>query len=147
MEYNFLKIADEGNICILTISAPKTLNALNSAILKEMDDFLTHFDCNKYRCLIITGDGEKSFVAGADISEMANLNMLQGQTFGSRVLGPERPMVARVQNLYIRQVVMKIETQASMTKVKALLRQLYEQMLELDSRMKSVRLYYDVDPV
>ncbi len=84
MEYNFLKIADEGNICILTISAPKTLNALNSAILKEMDDFLTHFDCDKYRCLIITGDGEKSFVAGADISEMANLNMLQGQTFGSR---------------------------------------------------------------
>ena len=69
------------------------------------------------------------------------------QTFGTRVLGPERPMVARVQTLYIRQVVMKVETQASMSKVKALLRQLYEQMLELDGRMKSVRLYYDVDPV
>ena len=69
------------------------------------------------------------------------------QTFGSRVLGPERPMVARVQNLYIRQVVMKVETQASMSKVKAILRQLYEQMLELDGRMKSVRLYYDVDPM
>ncbi len=84
MEYTFLKIATEGNISILTISAPKSLNALNSAILKEMDDYLSHFDCNKYRCLIITGDGEKSFVAGADISEMANLDMLQGQTFGSR---------------------------------------------------------------
>ena len=69
------------------------------------------------------------------------------QSFGSRVLGPERPMVSRVQNLYIRQIVMKIETQASMTKVKAVLRQLYEQMLELDGRMKSVRLYYDVDPM
>ena len=56
-------------------------------------------------------------------------------------------MVARVQNLFIRQVVMKVETQASMTKVKAILRQLYEQMLELDGRMKSVRLYYDVDPM
>lgn len=69
------------------------------------------------------------------------------QTFGSRVLGPERPLVARIQNLYIRQVVMKIEHQASMNKVKAILRQLYEQMLEQDGRMKSVRLYYDVDPM
>ena len=84
MEYNHLKIAENGNVCTLTISAPKTLNALNSIILNEMDDFLTHFDCNKYRCLIITGEGEKSFVAGADISEMANLKMLQGQAFGSR---------------------------------------------------------------
>ena len=84
MDYNFLKIATEDNIAILTISAPKTLNALNTAILNEMDDYLTHFDCNRYRCLIITGDGEKSFVAGADISEMATLNVPQGQTFGSR---------------------------------------------------------------
>lgn len=84
MEYNFLKIAENGTICTLTISAPKSLNALNSTILKEMDDFLTKFDCNKYRCLIITGDGEKSFVAGADISEMATLSMLEGQAFGSR---------------------------------------------------------------
>ena len=67
----------------MTISAPKSLNALNSTILKEMDDFISHFDCNKFRCLIVTGDGEKSFVAGADISEMATLNVPQGQTFGS----------------------------------------------------------------
>lgn len=84
MEYNYLKIAENGTICTLTISAPKSLNALNSAILKEMDDFLTKFDCVKYRCLIITGDGEKSFVAGADISEMATLKMLEGQAFGAR---------------------------------------------------------------
>ena len=84
MDFNFLKIAENGNICTLTISAPKSLNALNTAILKEMDDFLTNFDCNRYLCLIITGDGEKSFVAGADISEMATLNVPQGQTFGSR---------------------------------------------------------------
>lgn len=84
MEYNFLKIAENGYICTLTISAPKSLNALNSTILNEIGDFCDHFDCNKYRCLIITGDGEKSFVAGADISEMANLNILQAQTFGSK---------------------------------------------------------------
>ena len=82
--YEHLKIEERGAIAIMTISAPKSLNALNTTILKEMDDYLTHFDCNKFRCLIVTGDGEKSFVAGADISEMATLNVPQGQTFGSR---------------------------------------------------------------
>ena len=82
--YEHLKIEERGAIAIMTISAPKSLNALNSKILGEMDDYLTNFDCNKYRCLIVTGDGEKSFVAGADISEMATLNVPQGQTFGSR---------------------------------------------------------------
>ncbi len=69
------------------------------------------------------------------------------QTFGARVLGPERPLVARVQTLYIRQLMVKMELQASMPKVRAALRQIYVNMLELDSRMKSVRLYYDVDPM
>jgi len=67
--------------------------------------------------------------------------------FGTRVLGPEPPLVARVQNLYIRQLVLKIENTASMTRVKQILRQQYESMLAADSRMKSARLYYDVDPV
>ena len=84
MEYQFLKVSEQGTTAILTISAPKNLNALNSAILGEMEHFIDHFDCNNYRCLVITGDGEKSFVAGADISEMANLNNLQGQTFGAK---------------------------------------------------------------
>ena len=84
MEYNFLKIAEAGTVCTLTISAPKTLNALNSSILAELENFCDNFDCNRMRCLIITGDGEKSFVAGADISEMANLKMLQANTFGAR---------------------------------------------------------------
>ena len=82
--YNYIKIEEHEAVMVLTISAPKSLNALNSAILDEMNHFLDHFDCNKYRCLIVTGDGEKSFVAGADISEMANLNVPQGQTFGTR---------------------------------------------------------------
>ena len=82
--YEHLKIEERGTVAIMTISAPKSLNALNTTILQEMDDYLTHFDCNRLRCLIVTGDGEKSFVAGADISEMATLNVPQGQTFGSR---------------------------------------------------------------
>ena len=82
--YQYLKIEENDKVCLMTISAPKSLNALNSAILAEMGDFLDHFDSGRYRCLIITGDGEKSFVAGADISEMATLGILQGQTFGAK---------------------------------------------------------------
>lgn len=81
MEYNFLKINTEKEICTLTISAPKSLNALNSTILKELGDFVDHID-SQIKVLIITGDGEKSFVAGADISEMQNLNASEGENFG-----------------------------------------------------------------
>ena len=72
-------------------------------------------------------------------------NMLR-QVFGGRVLGPEAPMVPRVQNMYIRQIVLKMELSVSMTKVKKILRDLYEQLLAADSRMRSTRLYFDVDP-
>lgn len=82
MEYQYLKNeVKEDGICILTISAPKSLNALNSTVLKEIDDFVSNLDTKKNRILIITGDGEKSFVAGADISEMAHLYEKQGYEF------------------------------------------------------------------
>ena len=82
MEYNFLKIEQpQGGVTVMKISAPKPLNALNSTILKEIGDFIANLD-KATRVLIITGDGEKSFVAGADISEMAHLNEQQGQEFG-----------------------------------------------------------------
>ena len=80
----FLKTEMRGTVCICTISAPKTLNALNSAILNELNDFVDQLDTQKVRCLILTGDGEKSFVAGADISEMANLDEAEGFAFGKR---------------------------------------------------------------
>ena len=80
--YEHLKIEERGPVAIMTISAPKSLNALNSTILGEIGEYLDEFDTHKFRCLIITGDGEKSFVAGADISEMAPLGPQQGETFG-----------------------------------------------------------------
>lgn len=84
----------------------------------------------------------------AVVGEMAvrYSNMLR-QVFSTRVLGPEAPSVPRVQNMYIRQIVLKMEIQASMPKVKKILRNIYEQMIEADTRMKAVRLHYDVDPV
>ena len=83
MEYNFLKTATQGSIAILTISAPKSLNALNSTILGEIDHYVDNIPSDIH-CLIITGDGPKSFVAGADISEMANLNAAEGEAFGKK---------------------------------------------------------------
>ena len=84
----------------------------------------------------------------ATVGEIAvRYSSLLRQVFGTRVLGPMAPLVARVQNLYIRQITLKMETAASMTKVKGILRDLYERMLAADARMKAVRLYYDVDPV
>ncbi len=81
MDYQFLKVEHNDGITVMKISAPKSLNALNSTILKEMDDFIGHLD-KATRVLIVTGDGEKSFVAGADISEMAHLDEAQGHDFG-----------------------------------------------------------------
>lgn len=77
----FIKTNTENGICTLTISAPKSLNALNSTILRELSESIDSLD-KSVKVLIITGDGEKSFVAGADISEMQNLDAEQGENFG-----------------------------------------------------------------
>lgn len=66
--------------------------------------------------------------------------------FGTRILGPEPPLVGRVQQLFIRQIVLKMETEASMKKVKGYLRQVYEEAIKSDARMKSCTIYFDVDP-
>lgn len=68
-------------IAILTISSPATLNALNSTILSELNAFVDDLDTAKTRVLVITGEG-KSFVAGADISQMSNLTQEEGLEFG-----------------------------------------------------------------
>lgn len=84
MDYRFLKVSSEREgVVTLTISSPATLNALNSTILAEMDDFLDTLDPSRVRVLVITGEG-KAFVAGADISEMAHLSEPEGLAFGQR---------------------------------------------------------------
>jgi len=84
MDYRFLKVSSEREgVVTLTISSPATLNALNSTILAEMNDFLDTLDPSRVRVLVITGEG-KAFVAGADISEMAHLSEPEGLAFGQR---------------------------------------------------------------
>ena len=74
----------EGAVAVLTINRPKALNALNSAVLDELNEAIDAVDLNEVRALIITGAGEKSFVAGADIGEMSSLTKEQGEAFGKK---------------------------------------------------------------
>lgn len=66
--------------------------------------------------------------------------------FGNRVLGPDKPPVARVQTLFIRKIIVKIETNAPMARVRELLLQVQKDMITED-RFKSLIVYYDVDPM
>ena len=84
LETEFVKYEEEGMIAILTINRPKALNALNSQVLEELDKTLDAIDINRIRALIITGAGEKSFVAGADIGEMSSLTKKEGEAFGKK---------------------------------------------------------------
>lgn len=66
--------------------------------------------------------------------------------FGERVLGPQRPFISRIATYYLQQIMLKIENGASLVKVKAILRSIYESLAR-DTRIKSSVIYYDVDPV
>ena len=74
----------EGAVGILRIDRPKALNALNSEVLEDLNAALDQVDLDTIRCLILTGAGEKSFVAGADIAEMSNLSVEEATAFGKK---------------------------------------------------------------
>lgn len=80
----FVTYEAEGQIGLITICRPKALNALNSAVLGELDEVLDNVDLQTIRALILTGAGEKSFVAGADIAEMSSLTKAEGEAFGKK---------------------------------------------------------------
>ena len=80
----FVTYEQDGYVGIITINRPKALNALNSAVLEELDATFKAVDLDTTRCLILTGAGEKSFVAGADIGEMSTLTKAEGEAFGKK---------------------------------------------------------------
>ncbi len=80
----FIQYEVEDKIAIITISREKALNALNSQVLDELDQTLDNIDLDAIRCVILTGAGEKSFVAGADIGEMSTLTKAEGEAFGKK---------------------------------------------------------------
>ena len=80
----FVLYEQKGSYAILTINREKALNALNSTVLEELDKTIDGIDLQTVRCLIVTGAGQKSFVAGADIGEMSNLTKAEGEAFGKK---------------------------------------------------------------
>ncbi|MDZ4823891.1 MAG: enoyl-CoA hydratase-related protein [Flavobacteriales bacterium] len=75
MPYDNIVPEQEGHILVLTIHRPEQLNALNRDTIEELNKALALADSNKeIRCIIITGAGDKAFVAGADIKEFSNFN-------------------------------------------------------------------------
>ncbi len=78
----FVKLEVKDHVGILTIDRPQALNALNTEVIGQLSKVLDELDLDKLRCLIVTGGGNKSFVAGADIGEMNNLSKKQAEVFG-----------------------------------------------------------------
>ena len=82
MDYILYEV--NGAVGTITINREKALNALNSQVLDELNATLDAVDLDTVRCLILTGAGEKSFVAGADIGEMSTLSKAEGEAFGKK---------------------------------------------------------------
>lgn len=80
MNYQYLNISGKDLIKIIKINKPQSLNALNKDIISELSDAFSALDSDKNcRAIILTGEGEKSFVAGADIKEFPTMDSTKAQ--------------------------------------------------------------------
>lgn len=104
MTYENLLLEKENAIAILSINRPQALNALNKDTLLEMKAAINNISNDpEIDVLVITGAGEKSFVAGADIAFMQNFTAIEGREFGALGQGVfrlieamEKPVIAAV---------------------------------------------------
>ncbi|HWJ04027.1 MAG TPA: enoyl-CoA hydratase-related protein [Verrucomicrobiae bacterium] len=84
MEFNTLIVEREGAIATVTINRPKALNALNSEVLMELSEVFSAFATDpEVGVVILTGAGEKAFVAGADITQMKDLSAMEARQFAA----------------------------------------------------------------
>ena len=74
----------KGAVGIVTINRPKALNAFNSEVLDDLNNVFDSIDQETVRAVVLTGAGDKSFVAGADIGEMSTLTKAEGEAFGKK---------------------------------------------------------------
>ena len=80
----FVTYEQDGFVGVITINRPQALNALNSQVLNDLEEVFNSVDLDTTRALVLTGAGEKSFVAGADIGEMSTLTKSEGEAFGKK---------------------------------------------------------------
>ena len=78
----FVKTEVQGAVEIITIDRPKALNALNPEVLADLKAAFEAVDQDTIRCIVLTGEGDKSFVAGADIGSMSTMTKAEGEAFG-----------------------------------------------------------------
>jgi enoyl-CoA hydratase len=90
MTYENLLVERDGAVAIVTVNRPKVLNALNSVTMRELHDAMTALGADAgVGAIVLTGAGDKAFVAGADINELAVLSPVEGKEHaaaGQRVL-------------------------------------------------------------
>ena len=79
---SFVNCDVQGAVAVLTIDRPKALNALNPEVLADLKAAFEGIDQNTVRCVVLTGAGDKSFVAGADIGSMSTMTKAEGEAFG-----------------------------------------------------------------
>ncbi len=79
---SFVNVEQQGAVAVLTIDRPKALNALNPDVLADLKAAFEGIDQNTVRCVVLTGAGDKSFVAGADIGSMSTMTKAEGEAFG-----------------------------------------------------------------
>jgi enoyl-CoA hydratase len=85
MSFETLLVERDGAVAVVTINRPKVLNALNTQTIDEIDRVMRDLQQDEaIRAVVLTGAGEKSFVAGADINELAVLSPAEGQRHGRR---------------------------------------------------------------
>ncbi len=104
MEYKNIKLGKDGSVAIVTIDRPQMLNALNDETIAELDHCFTAIaDDESILCVILTGGGEKSFVAGADINELAVCDVVsgrakcdRGQKLLSKIENLRQPVIAAI---------------------------------------------------
>jgi enoyl-CoA hydratase len=82
MSYQTIIFEKQGSVAIIKFNRPKALNAINPDVLAEMSDALDKMESDgSAKVLVLTGEGEKAFIAGADISHMVNLSPLEAREF------------------------------------------------------------------
>ncbi|RVV97945.1 enoyl-CoA hydratase [Mesobaculum littorinae] len=93
MAYKTIVVELDDHVAVIKLNRPDALNALSTAMLREIVQALREADDNeKVRCIVLTGS-EKAFAAGADIGEMAEMSF--AEVFGSDLYGPEAQAIVR----------------------------------------------------
>ncbi|MBK7981444.1 MAG: enoyl-CoA hydratase/isomerase family protein [Ignavibacteriae bacterium] len=103
MEFKNIIVSSDDDILLIQINRPEKLNALNNELLKELDQIFTEIKSDSSKVIIITGAGDKAFVAGADIKELRSCDLESGKEFSlfgqnvfSKIENCGKPVIAAI---------------------------------------------------